>query len=46
MWETPALIKLGLSFVPDNIITDRQGRVIAHSLSPGDLDEKLKELLK
>ena len=45
MWDTPALRATGLSNVPDNIITDSQGKIIAHSLSNGDLISKIEELL-
>ena len=46
MWETPALTKLGLFKVPDNIITDSQGKIIAHSLSANELNKKIEEYLK
>lgn len=45
MWETPALVKLGLTEVPDNIITDSHGKIIAHSLSASDLTKKIEELM-
>ena len=46
MWETPALTKLGLFKMPDNIIIDSHGKIIAHSLSTGELNRKIEELLK
>ena len=46
MWETPALIKLGLTKVPDNIITDSKGRIIAHSLPVQKLKEEIEKLMK
>ena len=46
MWETPALTKLGLFKIPDNIITDSHGKIIAHSLPVGELNKKIDELLK
>lgn len=45
VWETPVLSVTGLSYVPDNIVTDSQGKIIAHSLNAGDLSKKLEELL-
>lgn len=45
VWETPVLSVLGLSYVPDNIITDSQGKIIAHSLSSSELPKKLDKLL-
>ncbi len=46
MWETPSLTQLGLYFVPDNIITDSRGKVIAHSLSTNEIEKKIEELLR
>jgi hypothetical protein len=46
MWETPLLGQLGLYFVPDNIITDSQGKILAHSLTNNELERKIEELLK
>lgn len=46
MWETPVLTQLGLYFVPDNIITDSRGRILAHSLTTNDIDRKIEEFMK
>ena len=46
MWDTPILSQLGLYFVPDNIITDSQGKILAHSLSNNELERKIDELLQ
>lgn len=46
MWETPLLSQLGLYFVPDNIISDSKGRIIAHSITTNQLEKKIGELLK
>ena len=46
MWETPVLTKLGLTRVPDNIITDSHGKILAHSLPVTELNKKIEELLK
>lgn len=47
MWEMPVLQKTGLAYVPDNIITDKKGNIIGHSLNYADLrkiiDEQFKE---
>lgn len=45
MWETPVLRQTGLSYLPDNIITDSQGKIIAHSLNNSDLISKIEKLL-
>jgi hypothetical protein len=46
MWDNPLLTNLGLSKIPDNIITNSQGRILAHSLPVAELNKKLDELLK
>ena len=46
MWEMPILDQLGLYFVPDNIIFDSKGRILAHSIPTNELDRKIEELLK
>ena len=46
MWDNPILTKLGLSKVPDNIITNSQGKILAHSLPVTELNKKINELLK
>ena len=45
MWETPLLRQLGLWYIPDNIILDSQGKIIAHTLHTNDLQNKARELL-
>jgi hypothetical protein len=46
IWETKGLMQLGLGRVPDNIITDSQGKIIAHSLSGKELQERIEKILK
>ena len=47
MWNSPVLKKTGLSYVPDNIVTDRQGKILGHTLNYGQLrillDKQLNE---
>lgn len=45
MWEAPMLRKLGLSYVPDNIIADSQGKILGHTLRTHELQKKARELL-
>ena len=45
MWDTPVLRQTGLSYLPDNIITDNQGKIVAHSLNNSDLISKIENLL-
>ena len=46
MWQTPAVSQLGFVSVPDNIVTDRSGKIIARGLSLVDLQKKIEEKLK
>lgn len=46
MWDTPILQKTGLCYIPDNIIIDKQGQIIGHSLSYADLRKLLDEQFK
>lgn len=45
MWESPVLNALGLAFVPDNIVTDASGKILAHGLQNRDLLTKIDNLL-
>ena len=46
MWDSPLIATLGLAFVPDNIVSDADGKIIARSLKNSDLQAKVKELLE
>jgi hypothetical protein len=46
LWESPILQKTGLSNMPDNILTDSKGKIIAHSLNYQKLSKKISELLE
>lgn len=46
MWDSPVVTQLGLAFVPDNIVSDADGKIIARSLTNTDLKAKVKELLE
>lgn len=46
LWDTPVMEQLGLTFVPDNIITDQHGNIVARSLSNNDLREKARQMLE
>jgi peroxiredoxin len=45
MWEGPLVQQLGLSHIPDNIMTDEKGKIIAHHLLVHELQNKTKSLL-
>ena len=45
LWDSPVLYQTGLSFIPDNILIDDKGKIIAHSLSQEDLMSKIDKLL-
>jgi len=40
------LAKFGLADVPDNVVMDGKGRVVARSLEPKELEEKIEAMLK
>ena len=46
MWETPVLQKVGMTYLPDNIIVDSQGKILARTLNYQDLNKKIEELIK
>ena len=46
LWESPLVQQLGLSYIPDNIVTDSKGKIITHTLKAFDLQDKLRDLLK
>jgi hypothetical protein len=45
LWDTPVLHALGLSYIPDNILIDDKGKIIAHSLTQNELMKKIDKLL-
>lgn len=46
MWNTPMLGRVGLATVPGNIVTDKDGKIIARNLDSQRLEEKIKSMLK
>lgn len=46
LFESPVIRKLGMQTVPDNIIVDQQGKIVAHGLSTEDLKTQIKYLIK
>lgn len=46
MWDSPTLKALGICGIPDNIIIGKGGKIIARSLNGGDLENKLRTILK
>ncbi len=45
MWQSPIIDSLGISTLPTNILTDRQGNIVARNLSDNELIEKLEAML-
>ena len=45
VWQSPLVSQLGISAVPDNIVVNEHGTIIARSLSARELTEKIKTLL-
>ena len=46
MWETPLLRKFGMGDVPDNVLLDSKGTVVARNLSSKQLEERIRRMLK
>jgi hypothetical protein len=46
MWETPVLQKIALTYLPDNIVIDAQGKIIARTLNFQELNKKIEELIE
>ena len=46
MWETPVLQKVGLTYLPDNVVIDGQGKIVARSLNYPELNKKIEELIE
>jgi len=46
MFQMPIVGKLGIVCLPYNLITDKNGKILARDLSSADLRKKLDELLK
>lgn len=45
MWDSPVISQLGLAYVPDNIVTDSTGTILARSMNSVKLREKIEQLL-
>jgi hypothetical protein len=45
LWQSPLLAQLGVGWIPANIITDRQGHIVARNIKATDLKEKIKKQL-
>ena len=46
MWQSPLVTLFGITSVTENIIFDRQGKVVARHLTNPELEKKINELLK
>lgn len=46
MWDSPVVSALGISFIPDNIVTDKNGNIAGRSLSAAELKDKVEALLR
>ena len=46
MWQSPLISRLGICDVPGNIILNASGVVQARNLSPQQLEDKIKQMLK
>lgn len=46
MWQMAIVNQLGLSAIPDNFVTDRNGKIIARGLTVGELKKEIEKKLK
>lgn len=46
MWQTPIISQLGINAVPDNILTDKNGKIIARGLPAVELQKEIEKKLK
>lgn len=46
LWQSPIVRQLALTYVPDNIVADKDGNILARSLKATELKEKVESLLK
>lgn len=46
MWQMPIVSQLGISAIPDNIVTDRSGKIIARGLTLAELKKEIENKLK
>ncbi|MBP5339929.1 MAG: AhpC/TSA family protein [Prevotella sp.] len=45
LWESAIVKQLSLTYVPDNIVADKDGNIVARSLKSGELKEKVESML-
>lgn len=46
MWDSPLVTALGISFIPENIVIDKNRNIIGRHLSAADLKDKVDKLLR
>ncbi len=46
LWESPVIQQLSLAYMPDNIVTDSTGTILARGLGSMALKEKIESLLR
>ena len=46
MWDTPVLQKIGMSYLPDNIVVDGHGVIIGRTLTYQEMNRKIEELME
>ena len=46
MWQTPIVSQLGINAIPDNIVTDKNGKIIARGLPLTELQKEIEKKLK
>ncbi len=46
MWQSPLLRTMGFCDVPENIIADKTGTIVARSLTPQKMEQQIEKMLK
>lgn len=46
IWQSPAVKTLGITYVPDNILMDKNKKIVARTLKANDLKQRIEDMLK
>jgi GTP-dependent phosphoenolpyruvate carboxykinase len=45
-WDSKVALEYGIEEIPQTVLVDKEGKIAAKGLTPGDLKIKIQELLK
>lgn len=46
MWQSPLVTQLGIATIPESIVTDSTGTIVARSLASSELKSRIEQMLK